>query len=473
MADDVNYFYDGQVRRFLLQFARMFSHYQVTFGLDPTGNPVYKRVPIKYGNASKNASAILRNNSDNTVLSAPLMSFYIAGMEYDRQRVQEPYHVDKMNVRERTYDTGTDTFQEQQGNAFTIERLMPVPHRLKINLDIWTTSEEQKQELFEQLTWMFNPSFEIQSTDNYIDWTSLTVVERVGLNWSSKTVPVGTDEGIDIMTFNFEIPIWISAPAKVKKLGVITKILAGVYNDTGSFVNDIAGSDLLIGARQNITPTGYRLLLLNGQLQLVPQTDIIQNDNHSLEIPVLLNPNIDKWHPVVDMFGGLRDGISLMRLFNSDSNSEIEGTIAFNPTDDRYLTFIVDADTIPANTLPPITKVINPIRTGPGTKLQPSGNFPVASVGQRYLLLDDIGSSLDTELAKAWQGTDGSELIAITNDIIEYDGVKWIVAFDSRNTSSLEYMTNITTGLQYKWTGTEWIKSYEGIYEAGTWNIII
>jgi hypothetical protein len=41
-------------------------------------------------------------------------------------------------VRQRTYDTDTDTYETTQGNAFTIERQMPVPFEMTINLDIWT-----------------------------------------------------------------------------------------------------------------------------------------------------------------------------------------------------------------------------------------------------------------------------------------------------------------------------------------------
>lgn len=473
MAEPVQYFYDGQVRRFLLQFARMFSHFQVYWGKDATGQPVYQRVPIRYGNASRNVAAILRQNSENSLPAAPLMTFYIAGMDYDRPRVQEPNYVDKLHLRERAYNPATNEFESTQGNAFTIERMMPVPHLMKLNLDIWTTSEEQKQEIFEQITWLFNPSWEIQSTDNYIDWTSLSVVERTGMQWSSKSIPVGTDDPIDIMTVNFEIPIWISPPVKVKKLGVITKIIASLYNDNGNFVDPITSSDLLMGTRQQFTPTGYRVLLLNGQLQLLKVTDVVTGDNHSLDIPTTLSPTEDTWKPVIDLYGAITPGVSLIRLWNEDSQSEIVGTIAFNPTDDRFMLFTVDVDTIPHNTLGPINKVINPIRTGPGTKIEPSGFFPLAATGQRYLLLDDIGSNLDDEMAERWKGTDGSELVASKHDIVEYDGVKWFVAFDASATSSLQYLTNITTGIQYKWTGSEWIKSYEGLYTEGTWSIVI
>jgi hypothetical protein len=65
-------------------------------------------------------------------------------------------------------------------------------------------------------------------------------------------------------------------------------------------------------------------------------------------------------------------------------------------------------------------------------------------------------------------------LIARANDIIEYDGQDWVVTFGSvTNTENIQYMTNITTNLQYLWTGLAWVKSYEGLYPAGEWSIVI
>jgi hypothetical protein len=31
----------------------------------------------------------------------------------------------------------------------------------------------------------------------------------------------------------------------------------------------------------------------------------------------------------------------------------------------------------------------------------------------------------------------------------------------------------VTTGLQYLWTGSAWVKSYEGIYPAGSWSLVL
>ena len=50
---------------------------------------------------------------------------------------------------------------------------------------------------------------------------------------------------------------------------------------------------------------------------------------------------------------------------------------------------------------------------------------------------------------------------------------KWQIAFDSSAEKGVHYLTNSNTQLQYKWTGSEWIKSYEGEYKAGDWSIVL
>jgi hypothetical protein len=95
--------------------------------------------------------------------------------------------------------------------------------------DIWTANTDQKLQVLEQILVLFNPSLELQTTDNYIDWTSLSVLNLNQINWSSRTVPVGNDTPIDVATLTFETPIWISPPVKVKHLGVITVMLKRLF----------------------------------------------------------------------------------------------------------------------------------------------------------------------------------------------------------------------------------------------------
>mgnify|MGYP003347124449 FL=1 len=270
------------------------------------------RVPIRYGDASRNAQTVLQENSANSLPSTPLMTFYIAGLDYDRPRMQEPNFVGKLNVRQRYYDTATDTYETTQGNAFTIERLMPVPYSLTINLDIWTSNTNQKFQLLEQIIPLFNPALEIQSTDNFIDWTSSTVVELDSTRWSSRTIPNGTEDPIDVATLTFKIPIWISSPAKVKKLGVVECIVASVYDANGDASSAIANNDLLMGTRQVFTPFGYQVLLIGNKLQALRPQQVVDQSNSSLSPADSPNSNL-MWHAVVGDLGVLRDGVSLIK----------------------------------------------------------------------------------------------------------------------------------------------------------------
>ena len=64
-----------------------------------------------------------------------------------------------------------------------------------------------------------------------MDWTSLSVLDLNGITFSSRGIPTGTESEIDIATLQFTTPIFISAPTKVKKLGVITKIITSIFNE--------------------------------------------------------------------------------------------------------------------------------------------------------------------------------------------------------------------------------------------------
>lgn len=462
------YFYDEQIRRFLLQFTRIFSGFQIEYGNENDGPnaAALLRVPVRYGDASRNAQTIIQENSASALPSTPLMTFYITGLDYARDRVQEPYFVSKVNVRQRAYDDTTQTWDTQQGNAFTIERLMPVPYNLTLNLDIWTSNTNQKLQLMEQILTLFNPSLEIQSTDNFIDWTSLSVVYLERVNWSSRTIPMGQENPIDIATLTFSLPIWISPPAKVKKLGVVERIVAGIFDAQGDAVDAITNNDLLLGTRMKFTPWNYQVVVIQDKIQVLEPSVVVDSTNEQLTVPDLVTDSPLLWPAVINAYGTLRPGISQIRLEQSDG-TEVIGTIVVDPNDPRLLLFTADPDTVPQNTLTPIDAVINPLLSAPGDGL------PAAAAGQRYLLTEATGSANNIENPTAWLGVFNQPLVAQANDIIEYDGQRWQVAFVSQSAVDVQYVTNLTTGLQYEWTGSEWIKSYQGVYVGGTWSLVL
>ena len=102
MTANYQFFYDGQIERFLAQFIRIMSGFQVEFGKDRDGNITYQRVPVYWGDSSRQVQMIISNNSSGSVMPAvPAMTVYVNGLTYDRDRVQQPDYVGKMNIRER------------------------------------------------------------------------------------------------------------------------------------------------------------------------------------------------------------------------------------------------------------------------------------------------------------------------------------------------------------------------------------
>lgn len=460
----MDYFYDGQIRRFLLQFAKIFSWVQVTKGKDTAGNLIYLRVPIIYGDSSRQVAATIADNSPSNLPSAPMISYYISGFEYDQKRIMNPTYVETSQVRQRLYDNTTQSYQPTQGQAFSIERLMPVPYTLRVTVDFWTTNTLQKHELLEQLGPLFNPALEIQSTDNFLDWTSLSAVFQDGLTISSRTIPQGSGNAIDVMTWKFYMPIFLSTPMKLKKRGVIQKIMTSIYKGDSKYSIEVQEAML---SRQKITPYGYNLMYIGNALQLIPEHERHTFGDSNLA-PVEGIESALGWTAFLNAYGTMRPGISQIWLQNPYMETDIVGTVVVDPLDDRLLIFDVDIDTLPQDSLDPVDSVINPMLAAPGVGL------PAATNGKRYLLVDNIGSNTDSNLPVGERGA-WWPLVANANDIIQYDAgtERWIVSFDSQHSETVQYCTNLTTSLQYRYIDGTWMRSVEGFYDAGSFSIVV
>jgi hypothetical protein len=517
----------------------MVSNFQVEFGRDRNGATALQRVPVIYGDSSRQAATIIKQNSENVMNAVPAMAVYIGGLTYDRPRVLNPTYVDKLQIRERYYDPATGNYSTTQGDALSVDRLMPVPYKLTLKLDVWTSNTEQKLQLLEQLCILFNPALEIQSTDNYVDWTSITYVLLTEVQWSSRTVPLGTENPLDVATLTFEIPIYISAPALVRKLGVIQRIIANVFDGTGN-LNDAIYNDANLLSRQYYTPLNYGVILLENELRLVKvseptfdefgvqlikeltanvtaNTTIVLTDTDNITANMVISgvsitssvnssiatvPNCivlevngdtvlasnvitgnigdriaftavtrkdgpsEAWRDLINIYGNLTNGVSSVTLELEDGNNVV-GTVAYNPIDDTSLLWTPDVDTIPTNTLEPVNAIIDPLSARPNRNLQD------LATGTRYLLVNDYISSDGAQPAYNWLGIDDTTLEAHANDIIEFNGQHWSVVFDSQYETQVQYVTNLTTGVQYKWDGSAWSKSYEGFYRSGKWLLSI
>jgi hypothetical protein len=414
----MDFFYDGQIRRYVTQFMRVFIGFKYQ-----AGDGEERLVPVMYGDLTKQVASIIKDNSENKMPTVPRIACYITGLELDTSRLADSTFVSKMQVRERTYETvaGQRVYGNEQGAGYTVERLMPTPFKLRVKADIWTSNTDQKLQLLEQILILFNPSLEVQTTDNYIDWTSLSVIYLNSTNFSSRTIPQGTSEDIDIASLEFEMPIYITPPAKVKKLGVVRAVVNNMFTNTGDAVNinnliyndgDVVNTIeykrygiVMLKADNGVEGDYYVSIVDVGQAVIDAGLDLL---------PEKIGKKLD-WQLVLDQYGGHKEGVSRI-TFKQPNGRELIGTIAVNPTDPTLLLVSMDLDTVPSNTLitqgryPDFTvytsvrsdskgtidAIINPYNFNPLTTYGTKANFPA---GLRYLMLDDVNTFLAPQQA--------------------------------------------------------------------------
>jgi len=547
----MQHFYDKQIRRYLTQIVRMMSNFTYK-----TGDNTTIKIPVTYGDLTRQVGSIIRDNSENKIPSAPRMAVYITGLEMDRTRTSDSSYVNKLNIRERAYDADGKEYLKTEGRNYTVERLMPTPYTLTVNVDVWSTNTDQKLQILEQILMLFNPSLEIQTTDNYVDWTSLSVVNLDNIQWSNRSIPVGVESEIDVATLTFTTPIYISPPAKVKKLGVITNILTAIFADNGLEINldDTAYAESLVreaievnengeletviqnGAREGMTfestlvatsHNNYDLLFLNGVAKLIGKNAVIGAETWTGYLKSI--PEI------------FQSGITELRLQRRDGFGDVVGTASINPLDETELVINIDADTIPTDTTitgpsgdrSNIDYIIDPLNYDPrdhlteyprilllgnigntykntvttetktntidtgipfedvrnwrvlvnGTEVKTTHdiNGDSSSISETYIIkfkdFLNIGDKVEYELyfdedgPDAWKNADGSDFSAFANDIVEWDGTRWHTIFNSKQTTTTTFTTNLNTGVQYKWENGEWVLSFEGEYPDGTWRL--
>jgi hypothetical protein len=480
---------------------RIFIGFKYKTGGD---TPEERQVPVMYGDLTRQVASIIKDNSENKMSTVPRVACYITGLEMDTDRLSDATFVSKVNIRERRYtdadNDGLVEYQNVQGGNYTVERLMPTPFKLTMKADIWSSNTDQKLQLLEQILVLFNPSLEIQTTDNYIDWTSLSVINLNSTNFSSRTIPQGADTDIDICSLEFMMPIYISPPAKVKRLGVVKTIISNVFTEAGDIVSL---EDLVYNRRKGTfeaITNRYRVLLFkanNGQpydyeLTLVnPDAAVLAL---GLDQKDYKNGEPVEWTTILDVQGGYT--ADSQAYFKQATGYDLVGTFAVNAVDPSIIVVTLDQDTVPQNTdiastingitaRGTIDAIIDPLKYNPITVYGSRANIPL---GLRFLMLEDVNNSSNVGVSynrqgdssatlydgpDAWKNSDGNDAVINANSIVEWNGAKWISVWEPVTGTAPTYIQNLKTGIKYRWDGEQWLKAFEGEYAPGYWGFVL
>lgn len=460
------FFYDEQIRRYILQFLRIFSDFYIELPPGDDNVRVQKRVPIVYGDMSRMVAQILKNNDQNTSLTAPMFSGYITDVDMAADRRQDPTNVNPVRAIERKYNNQTGLYESTMGNRYTIERYMPVPINMTMNLDLWTTNTTDKLQILEQIMVIFNPSIQLQTNDNPLDWSAITEVELTGVNWSNRSVPVGTDLSNDFATLTFKVTGWINPPAKVKRQSIIEQIVTSIYNlnidDINTDVFNPIGGVFDELDRVIVSPGNYRI-------------DVSAIDSTTSRVELLneygQSDSTLAWENLFASYGRIDPETTTLTLKTEDSIEEtfgdVIGSLEVSDTEQNVATFTVDSDTLPTTIASgPVDNLVNPSINYPG-----DGTLPLAAVGQRYLLLTNNQTAGEEPLISQEALGPWGSVVAYENDIIEYDGNRWFVSFDASSITTTQYVVNIADAQHYRFENDQWTYTYLATYNPGYWRI--
>ena len=315
----------------------------------------------------------------------------------------------------------------------------------------------------------------MQTTDNFIDWTSITVVNLENVQWSNRSVPIGVDSEIDIATLGFSVPIYISPPTKVKKMGVITNVITSMFDETlGTIESGVSAPELnayddtpVPGATTNEFGAKATSLAANEMANVNYNRYGVYVDSSAAQLISGGTVGSKNWREIFEALPGFyRADVSRIFLTSKNNDSTVTGTFTLNPFDEGKIEINWDNDSFPQDTViagrTSIDFIIDPTRFNPSS---------IKTAGVRLLLLDSVGSTNAVENPVAWRNTDLTGLVANANDIVEWDGAKWNIVFDSQAVSETTYVTNLNTSVQYRYSNGEWLLSIDGDYPIGTWRI--
>jgi hypothetical protein len=164
-------------------------------------------VPIRYGSMDRVAESIAANNTQNLPTRLPIMAAYLSTISMAPDRYKG---ID--SVKTMPYTPRGGVFPD---DTKTINQVMPMPFKLSLDLHIYSSNMEQQLQILEQILLLFNPSIQIQTSNALYDGGRITNVELVGIN-NDENYPIGTDRRTVMHTLNFDMIIYLTAPAELR-----------------------------------------------------------------------------------------------------------------------------------------------------------------------------------------------------------------------------------------------------------------
>lgn len=202
MKDNFPFFYDNQIKRYILQFMAVFASLKVQHD-----DGEIQQLKVRYSEGDRVAESVFAGNNQNKLLSLPIGSCYFQDI------------VPALN-RAKGTNTIRTTMIAPAGSLPSevqyVNQIQPKPYDMRFSIKIWTSNLNQMFQLTEQICSLFDPTMQIQTSNSHTDPASVVMIKLETINNESDP-QIGTERRRCVKSFNFLIEGWISTPIEIKK----------------------------------------------------------------------------------------------------------------------------------------------------------------------------------------------------------------------------------------------------------------
>lgn len=202
------FFYDQQIKKYILQFMAVFANMHVQFGKKDDREANIVPVHLTYGAKDRVVAHIVGDNTQNKPLRLPAMSANLINIDMAPER----FKGQGVNRRFNYLPRG----EILPDGIKTVEQRMPIPYNITMELAIFTSNLDEHFQILEQILVLFNPQIDIQKTDDNFDWTRISSVRLLGIN-NELNYPSGPERRIIQSSLQFGVDAHLAVPAKLRE----------------------------------------------------------------------------------------------------------------------------------------------------------------------------------------------------------------------------------------------------------------
>jgi len=226
------FYYDAQIKRYLVQVSYVFSGLNVMVGKSDTRDERLIPVPIHYGSRDRVVQHIIGSNTQNKPLRLPVLAAYMSSLD-----IAPELYKGKMTQRSQTYLPRGGVVPD---DLKVVRQYMPIPFRMSIDVSMYCSNQEQQFQILEQILMLFDPTLQIQTSDQPFDWTKITTIKLEDIRFE-ENYPPSIERRIIQTTLSFSLPIYIAPPSTLKA-NVVNKVLYRISTmDNSDNIEDIVG----------------------------------------------------------------------------------------------------------------------------------------------------------------------------------------------------------------------------------------